>query len=71
MNNQFTFTQEQINQRKSDSVCFNCGVNFLTKKQKTSGGSVATFSIGECCLCNQTTKVTNIRTYNYLKIPKE
>lgn len=71
MNNPFPFTQEQINKRKNDLVCFNCGINFLTNKQKSSEGSVATFNIGICGLCNNENKVTNIRTYNYLKIPKE
>lgn len=51
--------------RTSDYVCFSCGVNFLSEKQKKEGG-VSTFSTSECGLCGKTTHTTHIRIYNYL-----
>lgn len=50
----------------SDYVCFDCGVGYLTDKQKEEGG-VSTFSKGECGVCKEITLVTHIRTYNYLQ----
>lgn len=67
----FNFTQAQIDNRKSDYVCFDCGVQFLTEEQKKNDGRVATFSVSECCLCGEEKGTTNIRTYNYLRIPKQ
>jgi len=68
---EFKFTQEQIDNRKSDYVCFDCGVLFLTEEQKKSGGHAVTFSVSECCLCHQEKGTTHIRTYNWLRIPKQ
>ena len=65
----FPFTQEQVDNRKSDYVCFDCGVQFLTEEQKNGGGSVSTFSVSECCLCGEEKGTTHIRHYNRLMIP--
>lgn len=65
----FKYTQEQIDNRKSDYVCFDCGVLFLTEEQKKGEGSQVTFSVSECCLCHQEKGTTNIRHYNRLRIP--
>ena len=66
----FPFTQEQIDNRKSDYVCFDCGVQFLTEQQKDGHGNAITFSVSECCLCNEQKGTTHIRHYNRLRIPK-
>ena len=50
-----------------DQVCFDCGVKYLTERQKKNGGNVVTFNIGECCKCKQQKSVTSIRHYNYLR----
>lgn len=61
-------TQEQIDNRDSDYVCIDCGIQFLTEKQKERGG-VHTFHKSKCGLCKEEKSVTNIRNYNYLRIP--
>lgn len=66
----FPFTQKQIDDRKSDYVCIDCGVQFLTDEQKKAGGYPTTFHQGECCLCEKDKSITNIRRYNWLRIPK-
>lgn len=65
----FPFTQQQIDDRKTDYVCFECGKNFLTEAQKKSGGDCVTFHQNTCGLCGEDKSVTNIRHYNYLNIP--
>ncbi len=67
----FKFTQAQIDNRKSDYVCFDCGVLFLTEEQKKSEGSQVTFSVSDCCLCGENKGTTNIRHYNRLRIPNK
>lgn len=67
----FPFSQRQINARTSDYVCQPCGVNFLTKAQMEDGVlRVSTFHDSECGLCKETTGVTHIRHWNYLRLPK-
>lgn len=68
---EFPFTHKQIDDRKSDYVCIDCGVQFLDDKQKARGGSVTTFHQGECCLCGKDKSITNIRHYNWLRIPRD
>lgn len=63
-----TVTQEQIDNRKSDLVCVECGVQFITDRQRQVGGSVSTFRKAVCCLCGTNTHVTHYRHYNYLQI---
>lgn len=60
------FTQKQIDNRPHDFVCFDCGHEFLTEKQK-KGGGVVTAHKGECCLCGEEKGITHIRAFNYLK----
>ena len=54
-----------VEQRTSDYVCIDCGVPYLTEKQKKEGG-VCTFHVGECGVCRETTSITHMRHYNYL-----
>jgi hypothetical protein len=51
--------------RKSDYVCVNCGVSFLTEEQKHKA-RICTFFIDKCGLCGKEDPVTHIRNYNYL-----
>jgi len=59
------YTKEDVENRKSDYVCIDCGIEFLTDKQKQKSG-VSTFHKSECCLCGEEKSVTHIRVYNYL-----
>lgn len=62
-------TQEQIDNRTSDYVCFDCGRPFLTENQVTNNtGSGVTFHMSICGLCREEKGVCHIRTYNYLKL---
>lgn len=65
------WTEEQINKRKSDYVCFDCGHDFLTEKQKSGEGSCVTAHKGICCLCKKEKSITHIRAFNWLKIRKQ
>ena len=56
-----------VSARTSDYVCVDCGVKFLTDKQKENGG-VSTFHLGKCGLCGEEKSITHIRTYNYLYV---
>ncbi len=48
-------------------VCFDCGVKYLTEKQKQQGGNAVTFHQGICCQCGMEKSVTSVRHYNNLK----
>lgn len=64
-------TKDKIRKRTSDYVCVDCGVTFLSKRQRRKENShVTTFHKGECGLCNKEKAVTHIRAYNYLHKPK-
>jgi hypothetical protein len=45
--------------------CVDCGVPYLTDKQKREG-NVTTFHNGQCCVCGEEKQVTSARHYNYL-----
>lgn len=60
-----TYTQEEIDNRTSDYVCWDCGEQFLPK-EKRSG--VVTAHISECGLCGEKKGVTHIRGWNWLRI---
>lgn len=53
--------------RTSDYVCADCGVKYLTEKQKKQD-RVSTFHLNICGLCGEEEGVTHIRTYNYLQV---
>jgi hypothetical protein len=55
-----------VENRKSDYVCVECGVPYLTDKQKEEGGCT-TFHKGICGICEEEKSITHIRTYNYLQ----
>lgn len=57
-----------VSTRTSDYVCVDCGINYLTEKQKESGGQCHTFHLSECGLCQQIKPVTHMRAYNYLRV---
>ena len=61
------YSKQDVEQRSSDYVCFKCGLEFLTEKDKKED-AVSTFFTSECGLCRELTLVTNIRNYNYLNI---
>ncbi len=56
--------------RRSDYVCFECGVKYLTKQQKQNL-MVLSSHIAECGLCMKINSVYHIRHYNHLQKPKE
>ena len=57
---------EKTKEEYGNYVCINCGIPFLTDKQKEESG-VATFNRGYCCICRKFKSVTHIRHYNYLR----
>ncbi len=61
---------EQGQDRSSDYVCIECGVQYLSDRQLRNGGNDTTFFMGECGLCGEEKSITSIRHYNYLS-PKE
>lgn len=58
-------TQEQIDNRTSDYVCWDCGIQFLTEAQKKREG-VVTAHKSICGLCREDKSVTHIRHWNWL-----
>lgn len=62
------YTEEEIEKRTSDYVCFDCGKSFLTEEQKKRS-DVVTAHLSTCGLCQKPTTVTHIRAFNWLKIP--
>lgn len=63
------FTKEQIDNRTSDYICWDCGHKFLTEDDKKNGvGNVVTAHESECGLCGKITSVTHMRTWKYLRI---
>jgi hypothetical protein len=54
---------------KSDYVCSECGVKYLTEQQKKEN-RVCTFFLGTCGLCKKQAAITHIRNYNYLNKKK-
>lgn len=64
------YTQQDIDNRKYDYVCFDCGPQFLTEEQKKRE-TIVTAHMSECGLCGEEKSVTSIRKWNYLRLPKE
>ena len=64
------YTKKQIENRPSDYVCFDCGHDFLTEKQKSGEGHCVTAHMGTCCLCGETKSITHIRAFNWLRYVK-
>jgi len=62
------YTQEQIENRTSDYVCWDCGTSFLTEKQKKERSGVVTAHTSECGLCGVKKSVIHIRHWNWLRI---
>lgn len=62
-----SFTQEQIDNRISDYVCWDCGLQFITDEQKKRE-EVVTAHKSICGLCNQHKLVTSIRNWNWLRL---
>lgn len=60
-----------IKPRTSDYVCADCGIKHLTAEQLAKDDHVATYHLGECGVCGTVTSITHIRTYNYMRKPKE
>lgn len=60
-----TFTQEQIDNRTSDYICFDCGLQFLTEEQKKRE-NITTAHKAKCGLCQQEKTVIHFRHWNYL-----
>ncbi len=68
MENKTSFTQEQIDNRTSDYVCWDCGTQFLTAEQKKEAGYNVTAHENNCGLCGEKKGVTHIRAWNRLRI---
>lgn len=64
------YTKEQIENRTSDYICWDCGNEFKTPEQLTRE-SVVTQHTENCGLCGEEKPVTHIRAFNYLNYPPE
>ena len=64
------YTQEQIENRITDNICFDCGKQFVKDGVKINLDA-ATFHIGVCGLCEATKSVTSYRHYNYLRFKND
>lgn len=60
---------QQVSNRTSDYVCWDCGLPFLTDEQKKREG-VVTAHTAVCGLCGKEKGVTHIRHWNWLQIQK-
>lgn len=47
-------------------VCWDCGMPYLTEKQKQQGGAI-TAHINICDVCGENKTVTHVRHWNYLQ----
>lgn len=61
------FTQEQVDNRISDRICWECGRQFLMEEQK---GRHVGMAPGKCGLCRKKKFVSHMRDWNYLKLPE-
>lgn len=61
-----TFENEED---KPTYVCFDCGNEYKTPKQKEQGGCVSAH-ISKCGICQEEKMVTHIRDFNWLNQPK-
>lgn len=66
----FEMIEDKVRKRTSDYVCVDCGVPFLTKRQRKKA-IITAFHKGECGLCNEEKAITHIRAYNYLRKTKK
>lgn len=68
-------TQYEVDNRKSDYICFTCGDSFLIDNQleerKNNGGAVVTCHEDNCGLCGKFSSVTHKRNFNHLRILKK
>lgn len=62
------YTQEQIDKRVTELVCFDCGYPFIEHLCHEGVLTVATFRKGICCLCLEEKSITHIRNYNNLQL---
>lgn len=69
------YTEKEIHAclESTDDICFACGQQFLTpyqlfKRVREEPGT--TVHEGRCGLCQRTTGVTHVRSFNYLRPPK-
>jgi len=61
----YSFSQKQIDDRTSDYVCWDCGLQFLSDEQKKVE-KVVTAHTSKCGLCQKEKSVTHIRHWNWL-----
>jgi hypothetical protein len=61
------FSQEEINNKTSDYICFDCGKLFLTEEQKKEE-KIVTANLGFCCLCGENKLLSSIRHFNWLNL---
>jgi hypothetical protein len=69
----YTEKEIQVCLDSGDDICFACGQQFLTpyqlfKRVREEMGTTA--HEGRCGLCQRTTGVTHVRSFNYLRPPK-
>jgi len=62
-----SFSKEDVENRTSDYICWNCGTQFLSKKQREEEG-VVTAHLSKCGLCGENKTVTHYRHWNWLNI---
>ncbi len=57
------YTKEDIENRSSDYVCFDCGLSF---NKIDNNVTVLTCRYSKCGLCQENKSVTHMRAFNYL-----
>lgn len=63
------YTQQQVDNRLSDRVCWECGYPFLTDYQKSLGKQIG-MGEGKCGLCRKNKPISHISDWNYLRLPE-
>lgn len=63
------FTKEQIENRTSDYICYDCGKTFLLWHEKNRP-LIVTSSESECGLCGENKSTTHFRAYHFCQTPQ-
>ena len=67
------YTKQDVENRTSDDICHECGqqfLDYLPEEVLKRRSNIYTAWTGVCGLCGEETSVTDMRHYNYLRIPE-